>query len=71
MALDNRTRDRPVDIEIADIDIHLHKINCSGAARIDSAGEAVVGAIGNLNRLLNVARFDHSEHGTEDFFARE
>ena len=43
----------------------------SSRAGVDRAGQAELGVVGDLQRVVEIARLDHGQHRAEDFFLRE
>ena len=43
----------------------------SSRAGVDRAGQAVLGVVGDRQRVVEVLRLDHGQHRSEDLFLRE
>src|SRR5438067_1381642 len=56
-----------IDIIIPGYELGFDPLNVSGTAREESGGERVIGIVGNSDRVVQIARFQHTQHRPENF----
>src|SRR5437764_10436514 len=71
MCADNCTGAFAVDVEIADVELAHRHFNLVARSGINRTGQAELGIVCDIERLLKVARFNHRKHRTENFFLLE
>src|SRR5450756_2128385 len=71
LALDERSGDAAVDVEIADAVIAQEPLEGSRAAADEAAGEGVLDAVGDGQRLVYVGGLQDGDHETEDLLLRD
>ena len=62
MAADYRASAGAIDINIPGDELGLHPFNVSRTAREESGGERVIGVVGNSDCVIEIARFQHTQH---------
>jgi len=62
---------RTVDVEVADIERLTRQLDMPGTTRVESSGQCVGGAVGELERLFERRSPHHGQHRAEDFFLRQ
>src|SRR5208283_4199529 len=67
----HRSRALAVEVEIAYVELAHGAIELLARTGIDRAGQAKLGVIGDLQGVIEVARFDHHQHRPKDFFLLE
>src|SRR5262249_22063856 len=68
LSADEGTGDLAGDVEIADSEVTTDAGQMLGAASEEAAGEGVLRAVGDGERLVQVLHFDDGEDGTKDLF---
>src|SRR5436305_7334161 len=64
---DERARALAVEVEVADVELAARALQLLAVVRVDGSGQAVLRAVGNPQRLVEVARADAGQDGAEDF----
>src|SRR5207302_10923230 len=67
MAADHRASAGAIDINIPGYELGFDPLDVSGTAREESGGERVIGIVGNSDRVVQIARFQHTQHRSENF----
>src|SRR5437868_6796172 len=67
MPADHRTGTGPIDINIPSDEFGFDPLDVSGTAREESGGEGVIGIVRNSDRIVEIARFQHTQHRPENF----
>ena len=62
---------RPIDVDIARFNLRFGALDICRAARKKSGCKRVIGAVRNIERLIEIAHLNDAEHRAEDFFARD
>ena len=57
-----------VEIKIADVKFIPRFFQLFGVRRINRAGQAVLRVVGDFQRVVEISRFNHRQHGSENFF---
>ena len=70
MAADDRAGAGAIDVNIAGDQLGFDPLNVRRAAREESGGQRVVGAVRDLDGFVEIAHFDHTQDRSENFFAR-
>src|SRR5262249_15418770 len=60
-----------VEVQVADVEATLRLGKVGRVLGVDGPGEAELGAVGDVERVLPVLRADHGEDGAEDLLLRE
>src|SRR5205807_10144153 len=67
MAADHRASAGAIDINVPGYERGFDPLDVSGTAREESGGERVIGIVGNSDRVVQIARFQHTQHRSENF----
>src|SRR5438067_625312 len=60
-------RERANHINIPSDEFGFDPLDVSGTAREESGGEGVIGIVRNSDRIVEIARFQHTQHRPENF----
>ena len=71
MGAHHGSRTLAVDVEIADVEIAHGAVDLVARLGVNRAGEAEFGIVGDFERVVEAAGFDHHQHRAEDFFLLE
>ena len=71
MAAHHRAGARAIDVDVARDDLGLGALDVGGTAREKSGGEREIGAVGDCDRFVEIAHFDHAQDRAENFFASD
>src|SRR5579885_3573931 len=65
---DERAGTLAIEVEVADVEVLFGLLDAFRVGRVERAGQAVFGLVGDVHGILEVPRFDEGQHGTEDLF---
>src|SRR6267143_3068841 len=71
MTSNDRAGARAIDIHISRLQLRFDTLDVCRATRQKSASQRVIGAIGHLDRFVEIAHFYYAQHRPENFFARD
>src|SRR5947209_20316000 len=71
MRSDHRACAFAIYVQVADVELADSALNLVPRARVDGGRESEFGVVGNFERMVEAARFDHSEHRAEYFLLLE
>src|SRR4029077_14819491 len=69
MTTDDSAGAGAVDVNISSANLGLGALDVGRTPREESGSERIIGAVGDLERFIEVAHFDHTEHRPENLFA--
>src|SRR6478752_5373010 len=67
MATDHRAGAGAIDINIPGYQLGFDPLDVSRTAREESCGERVIGVVSNSDCVIEIARFQHTQHRPENF----
>src|SRR5258708_40199869 len=67
----HRSRAFAVQVEVAYVELAHSAIEFLARAGVNGTGQTKLGVVGDFERMIEVARFDHHQHWAKDFFLLE
>src|SRR5215471_19088273 len=71
MRADHGARGLAVDVEVTNVEVTHGTFDLVPRPGVDGAGESELGVVGDVERVFEVAGFDHRKDGPEDLFLRD
>src|SRR4029453_2393252 len=62
---------RAVNVNVAGFQLRFDAIDVGWAAREKATGQRIIGAVGDLDRFVEVTHLDHTYHRPENLLARD